>query len=170
MLKDFFQKAFPKNKNMMLLYVILIIGIVILLFGGRMFASPEQQDATSNTEVTIPSEDTERRLAGILSEIAGAGEVEVMITYESTGEKLFASDTSTETVDQSDTSQTSRQDIKPITPSNEPVVSKQLYPKVKGVIVVAEGAGDARVRQSLTEAVKAALDVADHKISVFVKK
>ena len=102
-----------------------------------------------------------------------------MITYESTGEKRYAVDTSEETTASNDplangsvskTQNKTKQDVKTITPGNAPVVTKEIYPKVKGVVVVAEGAADPIVKQDLIAAVKSILDVADHKIGVFVKK
>ncbi len=109
----------------------------------------------------------------------GAGEVSVMITYEGTGEKYYAADvTSESSTNSSDTAgqetsreqESAKQSTKLITPSNEPVLTKENYPKVQGVIVVCDGARDAQVKQDITSAVRAALDVADHKISVFARK
>jgi stage III sporulation protein AG len=49
------------------------------------------------------------------------------------------------------------------------VVIKEILPEVKGVIVVAEGASNIEVRESLTRAVQVLSGVAVHKIQVFVK-
>ena len=117
-------------------------------------------------------------LEQILSQIAGAGKVSVMITYEGTGERYYATDVTSESTSSSDGTQEARtraqesekQSKKLVTPSNEPVLTKDNFPKVLGVIVVCDGARDVQVKQAVVTAVKAALDVADHKISVFARK
>lgn len=91
-----------------------------------------------------------------------------MITYEGTGEKYYAADVTSESTSSSDSAQaeksrtqeSAKQSTKLITPSNEPVITKENFPKVQGVIVVCDGARDAQVRQDVITAVKAALNVA----------
>ncbi len=48
----------------------------------------------------------------------------------------------------------------------EPVVVKVIKPRVRGVLVVAEGAGNSLVRERLTHAVQGALDLPAYKINV----
>ena len=53
--------------------------------------------------------------------------------------------------------------------SQQPFVSKEVLPRVRGVLVVAEGANNKRVNMELTDAVAAVLDVPYHKIKVLEK-
>lgn len=177
-----FEKLFSKNKNTTGLYVILIIGIVVLVAGSSLFGTrntKESKSPQSESQVLLPTEQTQEELSQILSQIRGAGEVSVMITYEGTGEKQFAADTSTETSTLSDqtgsgsgtkTENSLKEEITTIIPGNEPVLTKEIYPKVRGVVVVAQGAADPVVKQDLISAVKSILDVPDHKIGVFIKQ
>ena len=173
--KEKFSKLFGKNKNTTGLYIILIIGILIVLFGGNMMGGLVGGKQSGKTgEVMLPDESVEKRLEGIIAKIRGVGKVELLITYDSTGEKQFATDTSEHGSSLAETTSggASRQeediktDKKTITPSNSPVVTKEVFPRVKGVVAVAEGAENAEVRQNILSAIKAALDVADHKISI----
>ena len=50
--------------------------------------------------------------------------------------------------------------------SGEPYVIKQIYPKVAGVVVIAEGAGSAGIQTQISEAVQALFDIPVHKIKV----
>lgn len=180
MLKSWYEKLFSKKKNTNSLYIILIIGIVIVVFGGSLFGGLGLGKSPTKTanNVLLPDKTIEKELSDILSQIRGAGKVEIMITYVSTGEKIYVTDVSEQTKTSNQDTKSgdvkedsdTKYDRKTITPSNAPVVSKELFPKVKGVIVVAQGADDAAVRQNIMQAVKAALDVPDHKISVLVKR
>ena len=48
-------------------------------------------------------------------------------------------------------------------------LSKELSPKVEGVIVIAEGGDDALVKQNITEAVQALFGIDTHKIRIMKK-
>lgn len=69
-------KKLFKNKNNYLLAVILIIGILLVFLSG---AQPKEI-----------GRDEEQRLETILSDIKGAGEVSVMITYYGNEEEVTA--------------------------------------------------------------------------------
>jgi len=178
MANSLFDKFLPKSKHTNGLYVILIIGIVIIVFGGNMFKGfvGDKTTPAPIPETIMPDKELETELKAILSQMQGAGAVDIMITYESTGEKVYAIDVSEQSTVSNEDSQSGankqnsniKSDKKTITPSNTPVVAKEVYPKVKGVIVVAQGAGNAAVKQNIITAVKSVLDVPDHKISVFV--
>jgi stage III sporulation protein AG len=50
------------------------------------------------------------------------------------------------------------------------MVVKEVYPKVRGVIVTADGGGNSAVRSAISEAVTASLDVPAHRICIFKKE
>ena len=50
------------------------------------------------------------------------------------------------------------------------MIINERYPKVRGVLVTAEGAGDTVVKRALTEAVSAALGVEPHRICIYKNK
>ncbi|MDO4572184.1 MAG: stage III sporulation protein AG, partial [Clostridia bacterium] len=117
-------------------------------------------------------------LAGVLSCIRGAGRVEVMVTYETGTELVTAMTTSTNynasessEGERSSTSSQTTESTQPATVSgeggDEPIVLMEKQPVVRGVIVVAEGAADIRVRLDLQRAVQAVLDIPLSKIEVF---
>ncbi|HYE09682.1 MAG TPA: stage III sporulation protein AG, partial [Patescibacteria group bacterium] len=51
--------------------------------------------------------------------------------------------------------------------TSKPLVLKEVNPDIKGVIIVAEGAKDPKVKLQLTEAVQTVLDVPAYRVSVF---
>jgi len=56
--------------------------------------------------------------------------------------------------------------MKKVTRCEKTHYSKELMPEVKGVLVVAEGASDATVKENLVNSVKVLLDIPVHKIQV----
>lgn len=152
-------RIFLKNKHNRYILIILIIGIVLMIISGN----DKQVKTEKNTY-----EGEEKRLEQIISNIKGVGEVAVMITYQSSGGKELAYETRSNRAER-DSGVTENIDRQAVVTSGEPVILRELYPEVKGVIVTATGAGDARVRADISRAVCAALGVAAHKVCIFEK-
>lgn len=123
-------------------------------------------------------DDLESKLTTILSKIDGAGDVDVMITFDSSEEiqPAFNSNQTTETTEEKDaqggerTVTTSSENKTMITStSSDPVVIKTTEPKIKGVIVVASGASDPSVKETLYSAVQTSLQVAGHQVEIYSK-
>lgn len=121
----------------------------------------------------------ERRLESILCQMDGAGDVRVMITQKDSGEKIVEKDVSsvsrsTQEQDGSGTGRsTSEREDQETTVygqggsgSGAPYVTQELAPQVEGVLVLAEGAGDANVKKDITDAVMALFGLEAHKIKV----
>lgn len=175
--KEKINELFNKNKNMRTLYIILIIGVIILFFSGSFTKKSEKTKSIEQTSIYDTAGETERRLEQILGEIRGVGKVKVMITYESSGETVYAADTTNESLS-SDMGEGSlgksqnqvKQSSKLVTASGEPVIRKEQLPEVMGVIVVCEGGDNTKTKADITNALKAVLNIAEHRISVFAGK
>lgn len=140
-------KKIFQNRNNLLMIIILIIGIAIIVLPGM------KPDVTKDTvEVADETRGEEERLSGILSQIDGAGRVSVMISYESTMEKEIAYDGDME---------------RAVTSGGDVVVRREIYPGVKGVIVIADGAAEPSVRNAIKEAVIAVTGAAANHICVY---
>ncbi|MCQ1529824.1 stage III sporulation protein AG [Lutispora saccharofermentans] len=121
----------------------------------------------------------EKQLSSILSKISGAGKVSVMITYESGKELVTQKDNSRvdKITDEKDTNGGTRVinessiDDKTVMVnqqggSSQPIVVKEINPEIKGVIVVAEGARNSKVKLKISEAVQTVLDVPAYRVTV----
>ena len=148
---------FLTNKNNLPLVIILIIGIVFMTV---LSDKPQQKSSSDNVQLQ------EEQLESILSEISGAGKVEVMITYYGSSEKDIAYETKTSTSG-SDKNSSGSEDKKAVISGGEPVVVQEKYPRVKGVIVVAQGADSIEVKRALTDAVTAATGAAACNVCVY---
>lgn len=168
---------FKNRKN---LYIFLAIGILILVCGN--FSSRDKTAETSTDGFISINRDEEKRLEALISKIDGAGNTNVMITYESGIERVALQNKkiSTSAVEDSDKIAEGGKSEKETTEewqavmngsgsSQTPFVSKEIFPKVRGVLVAAEGADDEKVCLDITNAVSAVLDVPYHRIKVLKK-
>lgn len=125
-------------------------------------------------------ESAEIQLKDILKEIKGVGEVNVMITYESSAEVVPASNVTktnelTEEKDAQGGSRTTThedltENIVTSNDSNKLVVIKEIKPQVRGVVIVAQGAGDIKIKTELIEAVRTIFQIPAYKVMVYEKK
>lgn len=154
---------FLKNKNNIIILIILIIGTLFMLLPATDKKQPEK---TLGAEDEI---DYGEELREILSKIKGVGDVEVMITYSQTSEKRLAYETQSGRSERGDSGYEENTDKQAIISDGAPVILSQTYPKVKGVVVIAEGAANSRVRADILEAVTTAFDIASHKVCILEK-
>lgn len=146
---------FLKTRNNLVALVILIIGVILMtsVSGGK---------AKKEVKQTFDVAAQEDRLENILSAIEGAGHVKVMITYRGGSEQRLAYEIKSETEENSH-----QEDKRAVMSGNSPVVVRELYPEVRGVIVVAEGAGDINIKRALTEAVSASMGIGVSNVRVY---
>ncbi|MDK2903422.1 MAG: stage sporulation protein [Clostridiales bacterium] len=187
--KEYYSRI--KNiKNIEIWLTVLIMAIVISLAVSEFSKPPADAGLPDDTENDMPSaiassddgKALETELADILSKVDGVGSVSVMITFESEGEKVPATDVqrSTKTTEEKDNQGGDRTIIEETNDSkhvilnqqgaSQPMIIKELAPKIRGVIVVAEGAEDVSVQADVSHAVQTVLDVPAHKVTVFAMK
>ena len=121
----------------------------------------------------------EKRTEETLRHVEGVGEVEVMITLRSTGQKIVEKDQqsssqSTEETDSAGGTRSTEESSSDKTSVYEqgtdgaqiPYVTKEISPEVEGVVVIADGGDNAVVVRNITEAVQALFGVEAHKIKI----
>ncbi len=175
------------KKGMQNLIIVLVIGILMLFIGGFL-----NKDETGQKENSIQVENTtgnikhldeydlalQNKLQAILSEISGVGKVSIAITYSSGKEIVPAQDikrneSNTNEKNQEggvrNTTETDTDSKVIVGQQNEtkPVILKEIPPQIKGVVVVADGAGDGIVKVNIEKAVSTALGISLSKIEVF---
>jgi stage III sporulation protein AG len=122
------------------------------------------------------------QLKELLSKIVGVGEVEVLVTIDST-EEIFVEHNTKETQqvtnekDQhgatrhiSDVSRSGEVVIYEVSGGKQPLIIKTIKPKIRGVVVVAKGAENLTIKKMMVEAVERGLDVAANRISILPRK
>jgi stage III sporulation protein AG len=123
----------------------------------------------------------EERLTALLSQLPGVRDVRVMVNVDSTEEVVYAHNEQEQrqTVNETDkqggtrvtTSQTGNDQVVVVKQATEqPLVVKRVRPQVRGVLVAAKGAEDARVQAEIVQAVQSVLGVPPHRIAVIPGK
>lgn len=170
-----------KKKIQYAAIILVVIVILAIYFASSAGGGKKTEENKTSGNITVSSSEGDSvatQLQETLSAIKGAGHVKVMITYESSGEIVPAisvdkqiSTTTDEGEDGKSTtnSENTQNEVVTINGSNgsEALVLKENSPKIKGVIVVAEGADDIGVRLNLLSAVQTILDIRPDQVNVY---
>lgn len=185
MQKDFWRDLFrPENKktgNNILLA--LLIGVLLLVLGKTFFPTEEKAAEVTQKEQTVEvhnssEREMEQRMSEILSQIQGAGQVEVMLTFRASTESIVAHEEKTEearTQENGKTSENLRKETTVVMTEDgkgntSPLVLTENSPQVEGVVIVAQGGDNAVVCKALNSAAQALLNVPAHKIAILKMK
>lgn len=203
-LKEGFNKDASQKKKIenLVFFLILLIVVVIAInliwqpddSKNSNIINSEKQFVTQNENTTVlATEQTgtnienqeyilKNELENILSNIDGAGKVQVMITYteSSTVQPMYNENITESTTEETDSSggvrtiaETDSSKEVVYTENNGekvPITEKVTMPKVEGAIVLAEGANDANIKNNIILAVEAVTGLSTHKIQVFQLK
>ena len=139
--------------------LVLLLGLALLLLPGGKKTTQKSNAAASAAQTDYAAE-TERR------QIAGAGQVSVMLTLE-TGERV---EYQTDVQASSDGAQSSESRKTVILSEgssyDKAAVAATTYPRFQGALIVCEGADSAAVRLRLLEAVSAVTGLSTDRITV----
>lgn len=180
------------KKDLILLFlagVLLVFATVPDLFIKKSESSLEKESnanpAITYTSTKQESEEeeyitiNENKLKKLLEKMEGVGKVEVMLTLENSEEQVVLKDMpkTQENLNETDTeggsrissnSQNDEETVMITTKAGEtlPYVTKEIVPKVKGVIVLAQGASDGRIKSMISNAVSVLFDIPLHRVQV----
>ena len=173
-----FSELIKKIKNIKHIEVIIAICLIVAIIGVYFITSKtKSSNSVANvSEATKSTDELEVKLCNVLSDIEGAGKVSVMITYDGSSEIVTANTTTTSTDKTNSNDRTAESKNETVSPvlinqsgTTTPLIVKEIMPEVKGVIVIAEGANDIKVRLNLVNAVCTALAVDAEKVEIFTK-
>ncbi len=166
-IKDFWINFKTNKKMQVIIAVFVAILVCVVCFAGIKTKNDnltENSTQTSSDNMEYVS-DLENKLCNVLSKISGVGDVNVIITLKSGFSYEYASNSETKNIVSGDT-QTTTTTTNIILVSGQPVVVKENYPVIKGVIVVAKGAEDIKVKMAILEAVETVLEIDQNEITV----
>lgn len=146
------------------------LGVALLLFGGGLFpscASGQRESAVRDAAPPdVPDVDAyraslEERIAGLVSEVAGAGDVTVMVTLDGGFRQVFAVEEKQTASGVSRTYVTVGSGA-----SQSALFVTEEFPAVTGIGVVCTGGSDPLVRKEVTSLLSAVFSLGANKIYV----
>ena len=185
-----FKKLLDDKKITNLLTIALVIAFISLalnVFYPDMFKK-EDIKSTLSEEVEINNikdeyeEAQKEELKSILEDMYGVGEVKVMISFKSGESKILAYNSSKQVVstEEKDTeggtrvsNQTDDGSTVVMTNEggdNEPFIVETYKPKIEGIMILAEGASDSRIKYDIQKAVSSLYGLSAEKVNVYPMK
>lgn len=170
-----------------------LIGVVFLLAATHMEKGMPVTGSSKGGDDTQAQKDNlgsssyetrlEERLKNILSSVEGAGQVEVIITFRDSGEKIVNKDidNSSSIVTEQDSAggartseEKSYQEDTILSGdsynSGTPYVVQEINPSVEGILVVSDGGDSPVVVEKITDALSALFNLSPHKIKVLKRE
>ena len=176
-IKEFTGKIFTKEK----LPIILLFGILIVIISIPIKKNEDVKNSVQQTIIqeTDYTKQLEKRLADLLEKTEGVGKVKVMVTTGNNGKELLYTEleesgykVSENNSDGTSYVQEEKEKKETVIYTEEngvkrPYVQEEEPPKILGVVIVAQGGGNANVDSKISEAVSTLLGVPINKIRVF---
>ena len=142
--------------------LVILLGAGLLLWPGGSRIETEQPVAQER--------DLETEMEEMLSSMSGVGQVSVLLTVDSDGERQLAQSTelaySGSTAAPEDYSRRSEPVLVDGAAGDEAVVVRRMYPTYRGALVVCQGGDRAEVQLAVTEAVAALTGLSADRITV----
>lgn len=163
-----------KKYNLKNYIIVFCIGAIILI----VLSSFSNSETTTETIISAEystfeeiAQSYEEKLAELLSSIDGAGQCQVMLTFENDGFVNYLVEVTTDyqITSDGDISDSYSEEVIIINNqdgADETIVLSRQMPDVKGVAVVCEGGDNEIVKEQLYSAIKAIFDIGSSKISI----
>lgn len=158
--KGLFQKL-KGVKNIEIVIALVLAAIVLLVFFGN-FGHNTTKENSSEYSFSEYVNGVENKIESVISQIDGAGVTEIVISFAGGIQQEYAY-TTEKVTDGDKTTETNTL----VLVSGKPVLITEKFPEIQGIVIVADGAGDAAVRLEIIRAVQALLQVPNGKIEVF---
>lgn len=179
----------PARKGQSVLLLV-VLGVVLLLLARLDLGS--DQHGLQNAGVALPTvrrtegegweEQLEERLVRLLQAMQGVGDVEVMVTLDQSARQVFAVERTEErTYVQGEDGRMAHTVEERLTErpillredqgrTEKPMIVTSYEPRVRGVVVLAQGAYDPTLRYEISRLVQTVFGIAAHQVHVYTKE
>lgn len=153
------------NKKTFICFVAGLVGI-LLIFASEAFGNSPKKDKSGEKTYVSYSNETEEKLADIISKVEGAGKTKVFLTIEESEEYVYAQNISTDRKDNIQENEDKEYVIVDGSGGKNGLLVKTVNPKIRGVAIVCEGGEDPAVQQRIYSCVSASLGISTARISI----
>lgn len=137
--------------------VVFLTGLLLLVISLPVKENPEEGGReTQQKEIKEDAyqAELENKLEQALGEMEGVGDVEVMMTFAASSEKVVEKDEKSTVYE------------RPPGGGETPYIVREVFAKPSGILVVAEGGGNPVTDKNIREAVQALFGIEAHKIKI----
>jgi stage III sporulation protein AG len=169
--KEGFFAKIKKVKHIEIIIALVAVGIMLLIyffgFGGDS-TSKKTTTPSDNTVTTEYYSDYCKRmqseLTRLVSSMEGAGAAQVLINWESSVELILAKN------ENMGTNSSTSSPVIVGGSSSSPIITKEIYPKALGVVVICQGGADPRIKLNVIMSVSTLLSLEPDDILVYAMK
>lgn len=154
------------------LYLAILLAIIC---GGVYFLKISNNESSAKKQETIVDTNItnfasaqeyvtylENKLESVLGEIKGAEDINIMLTIDKGFEYVYLTEEETRTT--SNGTQVTSSNI--VMVDGKPVVVEEIYPTIKGLVVVMKNANDVGTRLNIISAIQTIIDIDTSKINI----
>lgn len=149
--------------------LILLLGAVLLLWPQKKTSSETKTEEPKAAQADELAQ-TEQKLSAILSQMEGAGSVQVMLSVKTNKQTIYQTDKKTSTESSGGSEETTTVMATQTGADKTPVEAATQGPVYQGAVVLCQGADSAGVRLAIVEAVSDLTGLGSEKISVIKMK
>lgn len=165
-IKKLLNRDFIKsNKKTFICFVAGLLGI-LLIFASEAFPNAQKKNKDGEKTYVLYSNETEEKLADIISKVEGAGKTKVFLTIEESEEYVYAQNISSDKKDNAQQNEDKEYVIVDGNGGKSGLLVKTVNPKIRGVAIVCEGGDDPAVQQRIYSCVSASLGISTARISI----
>ncbi len=162
-----------KNKNFLVCVAVGLAVLIAIIYFSSLLGTNDKSSSTKedNIETNFSTSEEyviylENKLENVISQVKGAGNVDVIVTLEKGFEYVYLTEEETKTSANGITTTTTTV----VMVDGEPVLTEEIYPIIKGIVIVSAGANDVAVKMNILTLIQTVVDVDSSKISIFTSK
>lgn len=152
------------------LYLALFLAVVIVGIYFTTLSNPKEENSSTNLDTNIQTFSSsgeyitwlENKLENVLGKVKGAGNVEIILTLDKGFEYVYATEEEIKELASGGSVTTT----KVVLVNGQPVLEEEIFPSIKGIVVVSQGAEDVGVRLNLLSALQTVVSVDSSKITI----
>ena len=162
-----------KNKNFLVFIAVGLAVLIAIIYFSSLLGTNDKSSSTKedNIETNFSTSEEyviylENKLENVISQVKGAGNVDVIVTLEKGFQYVYLTEEETKTSANGITTTTTTV----VMVDGEPVLTEEIYPIIKGIVIVSAGANDVAVKMNILTLIQTVVDVDSSKISIFTSK
>ena len=159
------------DKKALLAFAVCMIVIIFVVLSE--FSDVRNEKITYDKDINYINGINNDELEKFLENVDGAGNVEIMITYDSSEEYIYAKDTNENTRDKKESDNEINYKTEHIIikeDGNEKGLTiKEIYPEIRGIAVICDGGNNPIIKECIVSMLSALFGINTNKISVAAK-